>query len=44
MHYKLIATKGRLRSESGAKKRRVLDNRAKKLRADGWRTRIYKIR
>lgn len=44
MPYKLIASKGRLRSESGAKKRKVLENRAKKLRADGWRVRIYRVR
>lgn len=44
MPYRMIARKGRLISESGAKKRKVLDNRAKKLKADGWRVRIYKVR
>jgi len=44
MPYKLIATKGRMKSESISKKKILITNRAKRLRADGWRTKVYKVR
>jgi hypothetical protein len=41
MSYQLIATKGKLRSKSPkVEKRKILVNRARILKADGWKTRI----
>ena len=44
MHWELKASKGRLREESSSKKEKLIKDRARKLRADGWKVRVYKVR
>ena len=44
MHWELKASKGKWRDESSSKKERLIKDRAKKLRADGWKVRVYKVR
>jgi len=44
MHWELKASKGKSREESSSKKENLIRDRARKLRADGWKVRVYKVR
>jgi len=44
MAWRMVAKKGNTVSRSGAHKRKVLDKRAKRLRADGWKVWIYEVK
>ena len=44
MHWELRASKGKLRSESSSKNKKLIVNRVKRLRADGWNVRLLRVR
>jgi hypothetical protein len=44
MPWKLKAKKGRLREESSSKQKKLIQNRAEKLRDSGWDVRVYRVR
>ena len=44
MHWELKASKGSAHTESSSKKKILIMDRAKKLRADGWKVRVSRVR